>query len=341
MKATIVGGSGYVGGEMLRLLSFHPQIHEIEVTSEQYAGKYVKQAHPNLRRLDLRFTSAEELEDTDILFSCLPHGKSFEYLDKYLTRTDHIIDLSADFRLNNADDYKKYYSLKHPYPELLDSFVYGIPELHREEMTGAFFVSSAGCNATASILPLKPLIDSRLSIRQISIDAKVGVSESGRQTGNSSSFVERERSVRSYRLTGHRHVAEIVQELNLDDVPVFSASSIPIVRGVLVTIQVILSEKVEEKDIWKIYRQRFQNEPFVDLVKERSGNFRYPDPKTLMGSNFNQIGFELDRHRKRIVLVSALDNLMKGAAGQAVQAMNLVFGFEETTGLGFPGLYVY
>ncbi len=341
MKVTVVGASGYVGGELLRLLSMHPDVDEIVATSERLAGKFVKIAHPNLRRMNLKFSSAKDLGSTDVILSCLPHGRSFGYISRFLEVSDRIVDLSADFRLNSADAYREFYGQPHLLPDMLDSFVYGIPELHREEMRSSRFISSAGCNATASILPLAPLINGGFITENITIDAKVGVSEAGRQSTESSSFVERDRSLRSYQLTGHRHLAEITQELSLNFEPRFSATSIPTVRGVLVTIQVEPVRTLTDKDLWKIYRDAYGGEYFIDIVKERHGNFRYPDPKTLMGSNTCQIGFEVDERTDRVVIVSALDNLMKGAAGQAIQGLNIMMGLEETTGLEAPGFYIY
>ncbi|MEJ2544885.1 MAG: N-acetyl-gamma-glutamyl-phosphate reductase [Calditrichaceae bacterium] len=219
--------------------------------------------------------------------------------------------------------------------------MYGIPELHREEMKKTNYVSSAGCNATATILGLYPLFKNDLIIPdQTVVEVKVGSSEGGNKFSLASHHPERSGCVRSFSPTGHRHVAEMVQELGMDkNINIhFSATSIDMVRGVLATSHVFLKESMEEKDIWKVYRNLYGDEPFIRIVKERDGNYRYPEPKLLSGTNYCDIGFEIDPHSNRLVVISAIDNLMKGAAGQAVQAMNLMYGFDETTALQFPGL---
>jgi [amino group carrier protein]-6-phospho-L-2-aminoadipate/5-phospho-L-glutamate reductase len=338
MKASIVGASGYGGGELLRLLLQHPQVEVVQCTSERFAGKPVTRLHPNLRRrTDLKFCSIEELEKTDLLFTALPHGRCMEMLDTFTAACDRLIDLSADFRLKDPDAYKKWYGIPHAHPDILGEFVYGNVELHREEMRRARYISGAGCNATATILPLWPLfrqgvVDDR---RPVVAEAKCGSSEGGNRSSEASHHPERSGCVRSYKPTGHRHIAEMEQALGS---PVhFSATSIEMVRGILVTAHLFVREGVTEKDIWKIYRQVYGKEPFIRIVKERHGIYRYPEPKILAGSNYCDIGFELAG--TRLVVISAIDNLMKGAAGQAVHAMNVMFGFEETTGLDFAGLH--
>lgn len=343
ITVAIAGGSGYTGGELLRLFLFHPHVTVQQVTSERLAGKFVYKAHPNLRKLtQTKFASLSELEECDVLFLCLPHGHSMQHVDEYQKKAKKIIDLSADFRLNSGNSYRTWYKKPHFRPELLGKFVYGIPELHREEMRTADFISSAGCNATATILALYPLFKNDLvELEKTVVEVKVGSSEGGNVASDASHHPERSGCVRSFMPTGHRHTAEMLQELSFGrKIQIhFSATSIDMVRGVLATCHVFLKSNLEEKDIWKIYRQEYGDEPFVRIVKENEGSYRYPEPKLLSGTNFCDIGFEKDGYSNRLVVISAIDNLMKGAAGQAVQAFNIMHGFTETAGLEFPGLH--
>jgi N-acetyl-gamma-glutamyl-phosphate/LysW-gamma-L-alpha-aminoadipyl-6-phosphate reductase len=255
---------------------------------------------------------------------------------------ERILDLSSDFRLRDPSLYARYYGRAHPVPEALSSFVYGIPELHREAIRGAHRVACAGCNATAAILGLYPLYRAGIADEERTvIEVKAGSSEAGRKASSSSHHPERSGSVRSFAPTGHRHTAEIVQALsNGRAVEVhLSLTAVERVRGASATSHVFAKSPVTEKDLWRIYREAYTDEPFVRLVKERQGNYRYPDAKLLSGTNFADVGFELDESTGRIVVMSAIDNLMKGAAGQAVQCMNLMLGLDERTGLEFGGLH--
>lgn len=338
ISVSIVGGSGYTGGELLRLLLFHGACEVKRVTSERFAGKAVHKAHPNLRNASaLKFSTLEELEPCDVLFLCLPHGHTVERFDAFSALAPRIIDLSADFRLSDPKVYAEWYGQPHPNPELVGHFAYGIPEINREAIQAATHVACAGCNATASTLALAPLARRDL-ISSVVIDVKAGSSEGGNAPSEASHHPERSGAVRSYRPTRHRHVAEITQSLG--GFPVhFSATSIEMVRGILATCHVFLNEPREEKEIWAIFREDYAKEPFVRIVKERSGIHRYPEPKLLSGTNFCDIGFEVDAGSNRLVVISAIDNLGKGAAGQAVQCFNIMHELDESTGLTFPGLH--
>lgn len=343
LRVSIVGGSGYTGGELIRLLLSHPQVELVQVTSERLASKFVHRVHPNLRkRTQLQFSPVSELKPVDLLFLCLPHGGAMRRIGEFTALAPKIIDLSADFRLQDNAAYKKWYGVEHPNPELLKNFVYGIPELHRAEMQQANYVSSAGCNATATILGLYPLIKSNLvSGGNIVVEIKAGSSEAGAEGNDGSHHPVRANCVRSFMPTGHRHTAEVYQELPLNSGTAvhMSATAIDMVRGILATSHVFLDKGVTEKQIWQCYREHYNNEPFIRVVKEAQGNYRYPEPKLLWGTNYCDIGFELDNDSGRLVVISAIDNLMKGAAGQAVQALNIMSGFPETTALEFPGLH--
>lgn len=343
IRVSIVGASGYTGGELLRLLLGHPEVEILQVTSENHAGRPVTLCMPNLRkRTALVFCPSADVKPCDLLFLCLPHGEAMNQIGRFLALAPRIIDLSADFRLKNAAAYRTWYHQDHPRPDLLHEFVYGIPELHREEIRTARLVSSAGCNATAVILALHPwfaqgLVDPERTV----VEAKVGSSESGSHASESSHHPERSHCVRSYKPSGHRHVAEMVQELGRGaDLKIhFSATAIELVRGILVTAHLFPKKTLEEKDIWKLYRQAYGSEPFIRIVKDREGIHRMPEPKLLSGTNYCDIGFERDPYSDRVVVIGAIDNLMKGAAGQAVQAFNLMHGLPETTGLEFAGLH--
>ena len=340
-RISIVGGSGYIGGELLRLLLFHPHVEVQQVTSRSRLKKPVVQAHPNLRGVtDIRFSDPEQLEPCDILFLALPHGEAAQNLDTFVGKAGRIIDCSADFRLNSADSYRLWYGEYHPRPEWLREFVYGLPELNREEIVGAKYVSGVGCNAAVTNLSLAPLAQAGI-LDTVVADIKVGSSEGGARAAAASHHPERSGSVRSFKLTGHRHQAEIKQQLGDSFTLHFSVTAIELIRGTLVTAHCLLNSKVSDKDIWALYRKAYGDEPFIRLVKKKTGLFRYPDPKLLGGTNYCDIGFEVDpaADGPRLVVVGALDNLMKGSAGSAVQCMNLMMNWPETAGLTFPGLH--
>lgn len=343
IKVSIAGGSGYTGGELIRLLLFHPNVEINQITSESYYGKVIPKAHPNLRGYtNLKFSGIDELQECDLLFLCLSHSVSMKSIDKFMKVAPKIIDLSGDFRLKDKDAFEKWYKEPHAKPELLTQFVYGIPELHREEMKDANYISSAGCNATTTILGLYPLFKNNLVDEDRTVvEVKVGSSEGGKKSSFATHHPERSGSLRSYKPSGHRHVAEMLQELSFGkEIKIhFSATTTDMIRGVLATSHVFLKDDLSEKEIWKIYRDAYGNEPFVRIVKEREGNYRFPEPKLLAGTNYCDVGFERDEHSNRLVVISAIDNLMKGAAGQALQAFNIMYGFDEKTGLDFPGLH--
>jgi N-acetyl-gamma-glutamyl-phosphate/LysW-gamma-L-alpha-aminoadipyl-6-phosphate reductase len=345
IRASIVGGSGYAGGELVRLLLGHPEVEVAQVTSERFAGSFVHFTHPNLRgQSKLAFSSLDELEACDVLFVGLPHGGAMSRIDRFAELAERIVDLSADFRLATSADYERWYGKAHEAPEWLERFVYGLPELNRDAIAGARWVSGVGCNATATNLAIRPLFLSSLADaeRPVICDLKVGSSEGGNRSSDATHHPERAGSVRSYAPTGHRHTAEVVQALaQLDAAPDvhLSATAVEMVRGVLATAHLFVREGVTEKDLWKAYRGAYRDEPFVRLVKERTGIYRVPEPKILGGSNHAEVGFDLDQASGRVVALCAIDNLMKGAAGTAVQCLNLMYGWPETTALDFPGLH--
>ena len=343
MKGGVIGAAGHAGGELLRLLIGHPNVDEIVAGSESLAGKPVAAAHPNLRkRTSLSFVHYEDVTRCDVLFLALPNGahRAHEFED----RATVLIDLSSDHRLRDAADYDRWYGSPHPRPTLLDRWIYGIPELHRDQIQTGKRITGAGCNATASILALLPLFRAGVVDRSLPvvIECKVGSSEGGREPSEDSHHPERSGVVRSFRPVGHRHTAEIEQELRLEGKSLrvdLSVTSVELVRGVLATAHIYTSSALDEKALWKIYRDAYAAEPFVRIVKERTGIWRYPEPKLVAGTNFADVGFALDPRGERVVALCAIDNLMKGAAGNGVQAMNVSCGYAEDAGLGFVGLH--
>lgn len=337
----ILGGSGYGGGELLRLLLAHPCVEVKQVTSRSHLGEYVYQVHPNLRkRTQLKFSDPSTLEPVDILFLAQPHGQAQHHIEEYAQLASKIVDLSADFRLRDAMLYEKWYGEKHAASDWLNKFVYGLPELHRAEMGTASYISGVGCNATASNLALLPLVKADLldTSSPIFIEIKVGSSESGAEGNAGSHHSERANVIRTFSAFGHRHTAEVIQELGLRDVSL-TMTAVDLVRGVLATAHAKVKSGVATMDLWKAYRAVVNENPFLRVVKEQRGIYRVPEPKILAGTNYADLGFELDESNGYVVAMCAIDNLMKGASGSAVQCVNLMMGWEETTGLEFMGLH--
>jgi N-acetyl-gamma-glutamyl-phosphate/LysW-gamma-L-alpha-aminoadipyl-6-phosphate reductase len=348
LKIGIIGGTGYVGGELLRLLLLHPHVEVTMVTSRQTAGEYVFNVHPNLRGLtQLKFVPqdiAELQKNCDLVFTATPHRGSVNLVPKLLEAGLKVIDMSADFRLKNPDDYDKWYGWKHANPQLLKEAAYGLPELHRQEIKSARLVACPGCMATAAILPLAPVIKADLVEKnKIVVDVKIGSSGAGSKPTIASHHPERFGGVRPYKVAGHRHLAEVEQELNnLTNEPVtvsFTPHAVNMVRGILSTIHVFPKTPLTNKDVWKTLRSQYEGEPFIRFVKYQKGPYQLPDPKVTMGTNFCDIGFELDPHANRLLLFSAIDNMVKGASGQGVQCLNILMGIDENTGLKSTGFH--
>lgn len=352
----ILGASGYTGGELLRLLLQHAAVDVVGVTSQKFAGESVHKAHPNLRgRTDLKFLGRSELPRADIVFTCVPHGAGMAAVPGFLEAGSRVIDLSADFRLRDPAVYQKWYGAAHSSPDLLRTAVYGLPEFHRDALRSAQLVSGVGCTATAINLALYPLVRAGLiTTGPVVADVKIGSSASGADASLASTHAERSRAIRLYAPTTHRHVAEVQQELAGARAGVgvgapagaagghgptgptihYSAHAVELVRGILATCHAFLArDDVTEKELWQAYRAAYGKEPFVRFVNERAGLHRLPDPKLVAGSNYADIGFQIEAGTNRVVALCAIDNLVKGAAGSAVQSMNLMLGLDETTGL--------
>ncbi|MFC6952681.1 N-acetyl-gamma-glutamyl-phosphate reductase [Halorubellus litoreus] len=337
VSASIVGASGFAGGELLRLLAGHPEFELSQATSREYAGKSVGSVHPPLRGTDLRFSQPGDLESVDVLFTATPHGVTMEHIDEYQDAAELVVDLSADFRLDTEAQYDEWYD-GHSCPGKLDVAQYALPEVNRENLAGADVIASGGCNATATILGLYPLAEAGiLDGADVVVDVKVGSSEGGAGGGAASSHAERSGVVRPYAPTGHRHEAEIEQWLGTS--VSFTCHAVDMVRGASATCHVFPDGPVSNGDLWGAYRGEYDDEPFVRMQAGGSGTYRYPEPKAVAGTNHAEVGFELDASNERIVVFSAIDNVVKGSAGQAVHAANVALGFEETAGLEFAGLH--
>ncbi|WP_255198362.1 N-acetyl-gamma-glutamyl-phosphate reductase [Halorarius litoreus] len=338
LQASVVGGSGFTGGELLRLLDGHPEFEIAQATSRGKANKTVGSTHPNLRHLDLRFSDPEDLESVDVLFAATPHGVSMQHIDAFQDAADTVVDLSADFRLPTEEQYDQWYD-GHERPELLADAEYALPEVNRENLPGADLIAAGGCNATATIVGLLPLFEHGIleGDEQVVVDVKVGSSEGGAGGGDASSHAERSGVVRPYAPTGHRHEAEIEEYLGLS--VSFTVHAVDMIRGASATCHVFPNGPVSKGDLWGAYRGSYEDEPFVRMASGGGGVYRYPEPKAVAGSNMAEVGFELDPTNKRLVVFSAIDNMMKGSAGQAVHAANIALGLEETAGLEFTGLH--
>lgn len=348
-KVAIVGASGYSGEELVRLLLNHPQAKLAAVTSRQYAGQTLAQvfpkfaSHPKSKALHFSEPKAELLaKQADVVFLALPHGVAAEYAVPLLNAGCTVIDLSADFRLKSAKIYKEFYAHDHPAPDLLAKSVYGLPEVYRNQIKKASLIASPGCYPTSILLPVIPLLKASL-IKPAGIiaDSLSGVSGAGRKAELDYLFVECNESVRPYCVPKHRHLSEVEQELSLaagSNVTIqFTPHLIPVNRGILTTLYLApdkhFSRAAEmnslNEKISACYTRAYGNEPFVRLLDGKS----LPDTKNVSGTNVCEIAWRLDPRTGRLIVMSAEDNLVKGASGQAIQSMNILCGFPETAGL--------
>lgn len=334
IKAAVIGGSGYVGGELIRLLLFHPEVNLIGVTSQSHIGEKISDVHKNLFRVtDLKFQKediASIAEKSNVLFFALPHGETMTKIKEVdLTKTK-VIDLGADFRLKNSGTFENAYEIKHVASELLPSAVYGLSEWHKIELENANLVANPGCFPTGALLALIPLAKAKLLTGSVIIDSKTGSSGSGAKPSEKTHHPERAEDISAYNIFNHRHYWEIVQEMNKEIDITFTAHSVPIVRGIFTTTYVFLKQAVNEQYIKKIYESAYQDKPFIRLVDSAHC-------AVVAGTNYCDISVHVNGNK--IIVTSAIDNLVKGAAGQAVQNMNIMFNLNETTGLSFPGTH--
>jgi N-acetyl-gamma-glutamyl-phosphate reductase len=349
VKIGIVGASGYSGEELVRLMLLHPHAELAAVTSRQYAGQTIAQVFPRFSQHSLsktlRFTDPNAgllAKQCDVVFLALPHGVAAEFAVPLLNAGVRVVDLSADFRLKSAETYKEFYAHDHPAPELLAKSVYGLPEVYRDRIKDALLVASPGCYPTSIIVPLLPLIRAKLiKPETIIANSLSGVSGAGRKAELDYLFVECNESARPYGVPKHRHLAEIEQELSIaaeEKIKVqFTPHLIPVNRGILTTIYAAPAKHFTTtgemdafaKQIESVYRTAYANEPFVRLLEGKA----LPDTKNVFGTNVIEIAWRLDPRTGRLIVMSAEDNIVKGASGQAVQSMNVMCGFPETAGL--------
>ena len=332
IRTAILGASGYVGGELLRLLAAHPQLCATKLFGESKAGRPIAETHPHLAAVYAEpFEKFDEaaLADVDLVFAALPHGHSQAIAPAILDRGIPFVDLGADFRLDDAETYERWYGHAHEAPALLDTFVYGIPELNRAAIRGAKAVAAAGCYATAAILALKPLVDSGLvNSKSLIVDAASGVSGAGREAKEATGFSNVDGSFAAYGLLNHRHTAEM--EMALGATVLFTPHLVPMTRGILATCY---GEATGGGDPLEALKAAYAEEPFVHVTDAS------PATKWVSGSNGVQVTARFDERTGRVLALSAIDNLGKGAAGQMVQCANLMLGLEETAGLTAIGVY--
>jgi N-acetyl-gamma-glutamyl-phosphate reductase len=343
IQAGIIGASGYTGQELYRLLSSHPEVDIKVITSRTYAGQPFGSVYGNLYHNSLTkdgeavFSNAsiqEAAEECDVLFIALPHGLASHQVTPEILKKTYIIDLGADYRLKTKEIYETWYKTKHGSPELLPEAVYGLCEWFREEIKQTKIVANPGCYTTCSILTLAPLVKAGLiDPATIIIDAKSGVSGAGRAAKTGSLYAESNESVKAYSVASHRHTPEIEEQLTklsgADITLSFTPHLIPMNRGILITAYASPNPGVTGQDITDAYQAAYKDEYFIRLLPEGV----FPETRWVKGSNFCDIGFMLDARTNRIIMGGAIDNLVKGASGQAIQNMNIVFGLPEQTGI--------
>ncbi len=336
IRVSILGATGYAGAELARLLSMHKKVQFMHLVSRSFAGKRLCEVYPGLSE-SLPVLEALDIDriaaDSDVAFTSLPHGASKEVIPALYAKGLKVIDLSGDFRYDDAAVYAKWYGEEHSAPALLQESVYGLPELHRSAIKAARLVGNPGCYTTCSILALAPLAKHKLiDVYTIIIDAKSGSTGAGREPSQPLHFCEVNESVKAYKVATHRHTSEIEQELSKlyggEIMLSFTPHLLPVNRGILATSYANLAQKSSAKELVSLYKSFFAGEPFVKIYE--SG---LPELKHVNGSNNIAIGLAVDERLNRVIAVSCIDNLIKGAGGQAIQNMNLMFGMDETEGL--------
>jgi N-acetyl-gamma-glutamyl-phosphate reductase len=337
----IVGASGYTGEELVRLLLGHPHVDLVAATSRSLAGKSLAEVFPRFanhkKASALKFSSPEPKQiarDASIVFLALPHGLAAEFAGPLLDAGARVLDLSADFRLKDSDIYREFYQQEHPAPDLLGRSVYGLPEVYRDQIRDAKLIACPGCYPTSILIPLRPLIRRKaIDRRRILVASMSGVTGAGRKVDADYLFSECNESVRPYGVPKHRHLSEIEQELsNLAEEKItiqFTPHLVPVNRGIITTIYADIAGNVVKMDPAIVFNSAYGDEPFVRLLGEE----RLPDTKHVVGTNFIDVAWKIDKRTNRLVVMSALDNVVKGASGQAVQCMNVMLGLPETAGL--------
>lgn len=344
IKGAVIGATGYAGQQLVWFLNNHKYVEIKFLASHTYADEEFSKIYNNytgiINNKCINMREVEErLEEIDVLFIALPHGKSFDIVQKALEKGVKVIDLGADFRLEDVECYEEWYKLEHKCPELLEEAIYGLVEIYRNEIKNKKLIANPGCYTTASILALYPLLKSKLiDTDSIIIDAKSGVSGAGRGLNTASLYAECNESIKAYGVAGHRHTPEIEQELSKAAgeklLLNFTPHLVPMNRGILATCYGKLKNNISQEEVYKIYEEFYKNDYFIRIVDT------LPETRNVKGSNFCDIGIRVDKRTNRIIVVSAIDNLIKGAAGQAVQNMNLIFGLEEGEGINMPSMAI-
>lgn len=345
IKVGILGATGYAGIEVVRLLISHPEIQITRIISQSFVGKRVSDVYPNLKGVcDLECSALDEddiADNCDLVFTALPHGASKTVIPSLFRKGLKIIDLSGDFRYNDPEVYEKWYDEPHSAPEVLAESVYGLCELHRDEIKKHTLVGNPGCYTTCSIMALAPLVANKVvDTKNIIIDAKSGVTGAGRSASLPNIYCEVNESLKAYKIATHRHTSEIEQELSIladeDIILSFTPHLVPMQRGILATCYANLNQDISAESLVNMFRKFYKGEPFVRIYESGS----LPEIKHVAGSNYVGLGLVVDERLNRVIIVSCIDNLVKGAAGQAIQNMNIICGFDEKTGLESVGMYL-
>lgn len=344
IKVGVIGATGYAGAELVRLLSIHPEVDIEVLTTQSYVDKPFWEVYPNLYKyIDI---VCEELdlpslvERVDLVFAALPHGHAMPVGLEVVKQGKRLIDLGADFRFRDYNIYESWYKVEHGARELVKKAVYGLPELHRERIKKASIIGNPGCYPTSAILGFAPLMaEGLVDTDTLIIDSKSGVSGAGRSLSLGTHYSEVNENIRAYNIAAHRHTPEIEQELEAlcgKSLKLsFTPHLTPMTRGILSTMYGKLTVEIDNQDLWNLYNAFYEKEPFVRLLPTGM----LPQTKAVTGSNLCDIAITTDIRTGRVVAVSAIDNLIKGAAGQAVHNMNIMYGLEETTGLETPPIY--
>lgn len=340
MKVGVLGATGYAGQELVRLLQHHDEVNELYLASSSVAGDDYETVYPHWMGQKVGTLQDENVPDLDVLFCALPHGLTAVRTSAFLARNIKVIDLGADFRLNSAEVYEEWYKIRHPASELLKDAVYGLPELYREQIRGKSLIANPGCYPTATLLALVPLLRKKLlQTGYLIIDAKSGVSGAGRGVSLGTSYAEINENFKAYGVANHRHTPEIEQELSRaagQTLTVnFTPHLVPMTRGMLVTIYALAGKGVQEEDLRRCWLEQYEEEEFIHVLPQGT----WPQTKFSSGSNHAFLQLTVDQRTGNAIIVATIDNLMKGAAGQAVQNMNLVMGWPEGQGLKGTALW--
>lgn len=343
IKASVIGATGYTGQELVKILYTHPEVKLMGLGSKSYAGEEISKIYPHLRGIDKICKSPEDeslIDDADVIFLALPHGLSVPYVKKIIAKGKKVIDLGADFRIKDLKVYQEWYKCEGPSSDLLEESIYGLSEINKDKIKNANIIANPGCYPTTVLLPLIPLLKNNVvSKDNIIIDSKSGVSGAGRKPSLNNQYCETNEGIKAYGLPLHRHIPEIEEKLSksaAENINItFTPHLVPMTRGMLSTIYCTLEEDFDAVKVHNLLKDYYKDKPFVRILNLGES----PSTKWVSGTNNCDIGIFTDPRNKRITILSAIDNLIKGASGQAIQNMNIMFGLDETMGLNLWGLY--